>query len=550
MNGREREYEYKREYEAAAQSAGASSAADGADGASWDTANSAVPSNVTIITGIGQLVTNCVEPLNADAPMTSVGQLGMIEQAAVVVRGEIIEWVGCERDLPTEYRCLCRHRAVTQFGNEAREQTEAVEVNTINEANRQAETIDEATNEATAEPHHIDLAGRALLPGFVDSHSHLVFGGDRGDEFEARMGGQQYDGGGILRTVRATRAASEDMLTDRALALLREARAQGTTTMEIKSGYGLDVPNEAKLLRVAARFTPETTFLGGHAVPEEYRPAQGGDDARSGSSAPHFGDRDDYVRLVCGPMLDAVVREGNARWSDVFCEPHSPYAFDGDETRMMLTAAKQRGLGIRVHGAQLGPGPGARIACELGAASVDHCTFLTDDDLDALAATWLGKQRGAWAEVPAETSSAASSKMQPAASALERQYGTVATYLPAVEFSTKQPYPDMRRAIAAGVPIAIASDCNPGTCFSDSMPFAIAIAVREMGLTIAQAVWAATAGGALALRRRDIGVIRTGAKAGFALVDAPSYAHIAYRPGVPITHALDLGGHDRPPHRG
>jgi imidazolonepropionase len=340
------------------------------------------------------------------------------------------------------------------------------------------------------------------------------------------------------------------MLADRALALLREARAQGTTTMEIKSGYGLDVPNEAKLLRVAARFTPETTFLGGHAVPEEYRPAQAGDDARSGGSAPHFGDRDDYVRLVCGPMLDAVVREGNSRWSDVFCEPHSPYAFDGDETRAMLTAAKQRGLGIRVHGAQLGPGPGARIACELGAASVDHCTFLTDDDLDALAATWLGKQPGAWPEASAAASSEASPEPQSAASALERQYGTVATYLPAVEFSTKQPYPDMRRAIAAGVPIAIASDCNPGTCFSDSMPFATAIAVREMGLTIAQAVWAATAGGALALRRSDIGVIRTGAKADFALVDAPSYAHIAYRPGVPITHALDLGGHDRPPHRG
>ncbi|MEE8735481.1 amidohydrolase family protein [Bifidobacterium subtile] len=540
----EREYGHEHGHESAAQNASASNTAGGTDGVNWDAVSSAASSNITIITGIGQLVTNCVEPLNANAPMTPVGQLGVIEQAAVVVRGEIIEWVGRERDLPTEYRYSCRHHAVTEFGNGTRERTEATEADTINEASKRT----------TAEPRRIDLAGRALLPGFVDSHSHLVFGGDRGDEFEARMGGQQYDGGGILRTVHATRAASEDMLADRALALLREARAQGTTTMEIKSGYGLDVPNEAKLLRVAAQFTPEITFLGGHAVPEEYRPAQAGHDARSGSSAPHLGDRDDYVRLVCGPMLDAVVREGNARWSDVFCEPHSPYAFDGDETRTMLTAARQRGLGIRVHGAQLGPGPGARIACELGAASVDHCTFLTDDDLDALAATWLGKQPGAWCETSAEASPEASAATSPetqsAASALERQYGTVATYLPAVEFSTKQPYPDMRRAIAAGVPIAIASDCNPGTCFSDSIPFAIAIAVREMGLTIAQAVWAATAGGALALRRSDIGVIRTGAKADFALVDAPSYAHIAYRPGVPITHALDLGGHDRPPHRG
>ena len=418
--------------------------------------------NVTVIDHIGQLVTNCADPNDPDAPIGATGELHVIDDAAVVASNGRIVWAGPRGSRPTP---------------------ESLNVD--------------------GEPEIVDVGGRALLPGFVDSHSHVVFGGDRGLEFEARMAGRPYDGGGILDTVDATRQASGESLAVRTLTLIREARAQGTTTMEIKSGYGLAVRDELKLLNVAAQFTDEVTFLGGHVVPAEYR---GGDGC--------LGDRDDYVRLVAGEMMDAVAKQGKARWADVFCEPHSPYAFDGDETRTMLGAASRHGLGLRVHGAQLGPGPGPRIAAELGAASVDHCTFLTDADLEALAAA-----------------------------------GTVATYLPAVEFSTKQPYPDMSRAIKAGVSIAIASDCNPGTCFSDSIPFAIAIAVREMGLTIAQAVWAATAGGAKALRRNDVGVVRRGARADFAVVDAPDYAHIAYRAGVPITHALEVwegAGHCMP----
>lgn len=434
-----------------------------------DTINSADPADPAVLTGIAQLVTNCADPTDPAAPMTPVGDLGTIEDAVLVVGDGRIIWAGERVKLPEEYRTGARH---------------------------------------------IDLGGRTVIPGFVDSHSHLAFAGDRGDEFESRMAGLKYDGGGILRTVNATRAASEDELRANLRRLMAEARSQGTTTMEIKSGYGLDIPNETKLLRVAAEFTEETTFLGGHAVPEEYRGSGG------------LGDRDDYVRLVCGPMLDAVIADGHAKWSDVFCEPHSPYAFDGDETRAMLSAAKRRGLALHVHGSQLGPGPGPRIACELGAASVDHCTFLTDDDLDALAGTWPSDLSGGFVVEGGSDSGVT-------------MLGTVATFLPAVEFSTKQPYPDMRRAIDAGVPVAIASDCNPGTCFSDSMPFAVAIAVREMGLTIPQAIWAATAGGALALRRSDVGVIRRGAKADLAVVDAPSYAHIVYRPGVPLTRAFD-----------
>lgn len=430
----------------------------------------------TIIDHIGELVTNCADPNDAAAPATAIGDLAAIHDAAVVVRSGRIAWAG-PRD-----------------GVKA--------------------AIDGLDAGHDGAPRVIDLGGRALIPGFVDSHSHLVFGGDRGDEFEARMSGQPYDGGGIMRTVRATRAAGTAWLADRTARLVAEARAQGTTTMEIKTGYGLDAATEARLARVAALFTPEVTFLGGHAVPSEYRGGDGTDDGAT------LGGRDDYVRLVCGPMLDAVAATGAAKWVDVFCEPHSPYAFDGDETRAMIAAGVKAGLTPRLHGAQLGEGPGPAIAVEFDAASVDHCTFLTDDDLDALAASWN----------PGATAAATG----------EPAHGTVATFLPAVEFSTRQPYPDMRRAIDAGARVAIATDCNPGTCFSDSIPFAIAIAVREMGLTPAEAVWAATAGGALALRRDDIGVVRVGARADLAVIDAPSHAHIAYRAGVPLTHALEL----------
>jgi imidazolonepropionase len=341
---------------------------------------------------------------------------------------------------------------------------------------------------APAADRRVDVAGRAVVPGFVDAHSHLVFAGDRSAEFAARMAGQPYDGGGIAGSVTATRAAGDDELDRLVGARVAEMRAQGTTTVEIKSGYGLTVADEVRALRVAGRHTTETTFLGAHVVPAEHR-----------------SDRAAYVSLVTGPMLAAAAPY--ARWIDVFCEPHSPHAFDGDEARAVLTAGAEAGLGLRVHGNQLGPGPGVRLAVELGAASVDHCTHLEPADVDAL---------------------------------VDAAATTVATLLPGVEFCTRSPYPDAARLLAAGVSVAVATDCNPGTCCSSSMPWVMSLAVREMGLTPAQALVAATTGGARALRRTDVGHLVVGARADLTVLDAPSYLHLAYRPGVPLARALDL----------
>jgi imidazolonepropionase len=341
---------------------------------------------------------------------------------------------------------------------------------------------------APAADRSIDVGGRAVLPGFVDSHAHLVFAGDRGDEFAARMAGEPYDGGGIGVSVAATRAADDDVLRALLMARVAEMRAQGTTTVEIKSGYGLTVKDEVRALRIASEVTTETTFLGAHVVPPEYA-----------------GDRAAYVDLVTGPMLEAA--RFHAQWIDVFCEPASAHAFTGDEARVVLEAGRAAGLGLRVHGNQLGHGPGVQLAVELGAASVDHCTYLSDEDVAALA---------------------------------DASDATVATLLPGVEFSTRSPYPDAAALLRAGVSIALATDCNPGTCYSSSMPFVIALAVREMGLTPAQAVYAATAGSAKSLRRNDIGRIAVGSRADLTVLDAPSYVHLSYRAGVPIARALDL----------
>lgn len=336
------------------------------------------------------------------------------------------------------------------------------------------------STEAPDADERIDAGGRCVIPGFVDSHGHLIFAGDRADEFEARMAGRAYEAGGIRRTVRLTREASDDALLANAQRLIAEARAQGTTTMEIKSGYGLSVDDEARALRLAATLTRETTYLGAHVVPD-------------GVS------REDYVDLVVGEMLDACAP--HARWIDVFCETG---AFTVDESRRILEAGAAAGLGLRMHAAQLGPSPEAiALGVELGVASIDHCTYLTDADVSALAGS-----------------------------------ETVATLLPGVDFSTRHPYPDARRLLDAEVAVALACDCNPGSSYTTSMAFCIAVAVRDLGMTPSEALRAATLGGARALRRDDVGHLRVGARADLVVLDAPTYVHLAYRPGVPLVHRV------------
>jgi imidazolonepropionase len=373
----------------------------------------------TVITNIGTLLTNDE-------------QLGTIDNAAVVIDGGRVAWAGPAAGAPA------------------------------------------------ADDAH-DAGGRAAIPGFVDSHSHLVFAGDRTAEFNARMSGRAYTAGGIRTTVAATRAATDGELHAHVARYVAEALRQGTTTIETKSGYGLTVEDEARALRIAAAHTDETTYLGAHIVAPEYADDPAG-----------------YVALVTGPMLDACAP--HARWVDVFCEQG---AFDGDQARAVLTAGAARGLVPRVHANQLHHGPGVQLAVELGAASADHCTHLTDADVDALASGT-----------------------------------TVATLLPGAEFSTRAPYPDARRLLDAGAVVALSTDCNPGSSFTSSMPFCIAVAVREMGMTPDEAVTAATLGGARALRRDDIGHLAPGARADLVLLDAPSPVHLAYRPGVPLIHQV------------
>ncbi|MEE1755946.1 imidazolonepropionase [Streptomyces sp. SP18CS02] len=391
--------------------------------------NSAVAATATVITNIASLVTN-------DPSLGDGSPLGLIQDAAVVIDGDRVAWVG-------------------------------------------------ESSKAPATDNRVDAGGRAAIPGFVDSHSHLVFAGDRTAEFNARMSGQSYSAGGIRTTVAATRAASDAELEANLTRYLDEALRQGTTTFETKSGYGLSVEDEARALRIASRHTDEVTFLGAHVVPPD-----------------HADDPAGYVELVTGPMLDACAP--HARWIDVFCEKG---AFDGDQARAILTAGVARGLHPRVHANQLSYGPGVQLAVELDAASADHCTHLTDEDVDALA-----------------------------------NGDTVATLLPGAEFSTRAQWPDARRLLAAGATVALSTDCNPGSSFTSSMPFCVALAVRDMGMTPDQAVWSATAGGARALRRTDIGRLAPGARADIALLDAPSHVHLAYRPGVPLTSAVWRAG--------
>jgi len=331
----------------------------------------------------------------------------------------------------------------------------------------------------------ISADGRCVMPGFVDSHTHLVFAGDRAAEFAARMSGRPYEAGGIRVTTEATRRAGDPELRDLTTRRRAEALRAGITHIEIKSGYGLDPETERRLCAIAAEFTDDVTFLGAHVVPLEYE-----------------GRPDDYVELVCGEML--AVCAPHAKWIDVFCERG---AFDAEQSRVVLEAGRAAGLGLRIHGNQLGPGPGVQLAVELAAASVDHCTYLDDEDIEALAAS-----------------------------------ETVATFLPATDFSTRQPYPDARRAIDAGVSAAIATNTNPGSSNTTSMSFCIALAVRDMRMTVEEALAAATIGGATALRRADIGRLAPGTRADAIILDAASYADLVYRPGVPLVAQTIVGG--------
>jgi imidazolonepropionase len=382
-----------------------------------------------LVEGIGELVTN--DPSHGLA-------LGIVHDAAVAIDGGRVVWTGSRASAP----------------------------------------------EGIPGP-SVDLEGRAALPGFVDAHTHLVFAGDRSEEFDARMRGEPYAAGGIRATVDATRAATDETLVSGARRLAREALRSGTTTLEVKSGYGLTVEDEARLLMIAGTVADEVTFLGAHVVPAECAD-----------------DPDGYVDLVCGAMLDACAPL--ARWCDVFCDRG---AFDAAQARRVLTTARDRGMGLRVHANQLEHGPGAQLAVELGAASADHLTYLRAEDREALAAA-----------------------------------DVVATLLPVADLSTRSPWPDARALLDAEVTVALATDCNPGTSFTTSMPIVVALAVTAMGMTPHEAVWAATAGGATALRRTDVGRLTVGARADLVAIDAPSCVHLAYRPGVPLIHTVIRGG--------
>ncbi len=392
------------------------------------TAVTANTSRSTALTGIGTLVTN--------DPTVGEGPLGLIRDAAVVFDGGVVAWVG-------------------------------------------------STDAAPAADVGHDLDGRAVLPGFVESHSHLVFGGERAEEFAARMAGQPYAAGGIRNTIEATRNATDEELQANTRRLLDESLRSGSTTVECKTGYGQTVAHELRSTRIAASLTDEVTLLAAHVPPPEYA-----------------GRADDYVAMVCSEMIDACAPQ--AKWIDVFCETG---AFDRDQAHAVLTAGMAKGLIPRVHGNQLREGPGVQLAVELGAASVDHVCYTTQADIDALA-----------------------------------QSSTVATLLPGADFSTRNKYPDARALLDAGVTIALGADCNPGTSYTTSLPFCIAIAVRDMHMTPDEAIWAATAGGARALQRADVGVLRPGARADALSLDAPSYLHLAYRPGVPLVSDVWRGG--------
>jgi imidazolonepropionase len=384
-----------------------------------------VPS--TLLRNIKQLVTN-----SSGAPF----QMDLIEDGAVLFEDGIVKWVGQSADAPD------------------------------------SDIL-------------IDCSNQVVIPGFVDSHTHLIFGGDRSAEFAARMAGESYSAGGINFTVEKTREATDDELRLNASRLIAEMYSSGTTHFEIKSGYGLTLEDEIRSLKIAREFSEDVTLMAAHVVPNEYAE-----------------DRNAYLSLIVEQMLPAA--KGIAKFVDVFCETG---AFSIEESRTILQAAKNFGFQLKIHANQLSRSNSVALASELSAVSADHVTHFNDEDIKNLCDNEI-----------------------------------VATLLPATEFSTNSAYPDAKRLINGGVKVAIATNCNPGSSFTTSMPFCIAVAVREMNFSIEEALWAATKGGALALGDSSRGSLQAYGPADFVILDAPSYVHLAYRPGVNLVDSTYKNG--------
>lgn len=395
-------------------------------------------SDALLLRNVGSLVTNA-----SDTP----GDLGIIEGAAVAIRDGTIAWVGSDDDIPV----------------------------------------------ALLRAPDLDAGGRAVLPGFVDAHTHLVFGGDRSGEFAARLDGASYaeilaSGGGIHSTVAATRVASDAELLDSAVARASRMLRMGTTTIEVKSGYGLTTADEVRLLEVAGRVADA---VGIGVVP---------------TFLAHVPDRgmteEDHVTIVVEEMLPAVA--SLAAFCDVFVDRG---AFSKESARRIFAAASAHGLDARVHAEQLGATGAARLAAEVGAVSADHLDHVTPADALALA-----------------------------------DAGVTAVLLPGVALSMRIPPPPARMLWDAGVVVALATDCNPGTSYVESMQLVVALGSLQMGLTTDEAVWAATRGGARSLRRDDIGIVRPGAAADLLILDAPTHHHLAYRPGTDLAWRVIKSG--------
>jgi imidazolonepropionase len=335
----------------------------------------------------------------------------------------------------------------------------------------------------------IDCRDLCLIPGFVDSHTHMCFAKRREEEFVLRLQGVSYleilrQGGGILSSVRAVRAASEDELFQMTLKHALSALEHGSTTVEIKSGYGLDTETELKMLRVIDRVNRETvmdvaaTFLGAHAIPEEYRT-----------------NPDGFVDLLIQKMIPAVAAQSIARFCDVFCEDS---VFTTDQSRRILQAARKAGLALKIHSDEVHDLGGAGLAAELQTVSAEHLLAASETNLAAMAAA-----------------------------------GSIAVLLPGTAYCLRKPYARARRMIELGLPVALATDCNPGSCYTESMPFIFGLAVLNMDLSPEEALVAATLNGAYALQMADkVGSLEVGKQADFILVDGESPAVLAYHAGV------------------